>query len=584
MDTKGQIRHLPTTCSLRAYQREALAAVLDAYKAGKRRVIVSLPTGTGKTVVFAHFPRVFKMKKRLLVLAHREELLLQARDKFRSIDPELKAEIEQAGTHAAADAKVVIASVPTLARGGARLARFQPDEFSIVVVDEAHHAVAPSYRRIFDHFGLFDSNVSRYLVGFTATPRRGDKQGLGEVFEEVCYARDMREMIADRYLCPITGWRVDTDLSLDNVKVRHGDFVESQLARVVNTPLRNRLLVKAYRDYSPGRRTIVFCVDVAHAQEVHCAFAEAGIRAAPVWGELSKDQRRSTLAAFSAGEIDLVTNCNVLTEGFDEPRVDCVIMARPTRSKLLYAQMVGRGTRLHPAKQNLMVIDVADNSRTHQLPGLHSLFNLPLNMNLKGGNALEIEREIERLSRTQPWIDTSRLATQEDLRLAAERIEFFNFEPPPEIRAYTNSTWHAVPGGYRLGLPEGEWICIEPNLLDTWDIQFSTAHDSQRSLGRAMSLTEAVAAADRFVAIHRPDARRLVERSAGWRNEPPSDKQRQVLARNRIPVPAGLNRGQAAQMISQLMSARILRSSPARRTPDATTRMANPTHNKTDLK
>jgi hypothetical protein len=391
-------------------------------------------------------------------------------------------------------------------------------------------------------------------------------------------------MIADRYLCPITGWRVDTDLSLDNVKVRHGDFVESQLARVVNTPLRNRLLVKAYRDYSPGRRTIVFCVDVAHAQEVHRAFAEAGIRAAPVWGKLSKDQRRSTLAAFSAGEIDLVTNCNVLTEGFDEPRVDCVIMARPTRSKLLYAQMVGRGTRLHPAKQNLVVIDVADNSRMHQLPGLYSLFNLPLNMNLKGGNALEIEREIERLSRTQPWIDTSRLATPEDLRLAAERIEFFNFEPPPEIRAYTNSTWHAVPGGYRLGLPEGEWISIEPNLLDTWDIQFSTAPDSQRSLESAMSLAEAVAAADRFVAIHRPDARRLVERSAGWRNEPPSDKQRQVLAHNRIPVPAGLTRGQAAQMISQLMSARTLRSSPARRTPDATTRMANPTHNKTNLK
>ena len=120
--TKGKIRHLPTTCPPRAYQREALAAVRDAYKAGKRRVIVSLPTGTGKTLVFAHFPRVFNMKKRLLVLAHREELLLQARDKFRSIDPELKAEIEQAGAHATADAKVVIASVPTLARGGARLA------------------------------------------------------------------------------------------------------------------------------------------------------------------------------------------------------------------------------------------------------------------------------------------------------------------------------------------------------------------------------------------------------------------------------------------------------------------------------
>src|SRR5207244_1384913 len=282
-----QIRHLPTTCHLRAYQSEALNAVCDAYRSGKRRVIVSLPTGTGKTVVFAHFPRVLKMKKRLLVLAHREELLLQARDKFRSIDPELKVEIEQAGSRAADDAKVVIASVPTLARSGARLSRLHPDEFSIVVVDEAHHAVAPSYRRIFDHFGLFEP---------------------GEVFEEVCYARDMREMIAYRYLCPITGWRIDTDLSLDNVKVRHGDFVESQLARVVNTPLRNTLLVKAYRDFAAGRRAIIFCVDVAHAQDVHRAFDEAGIRAAPVWGELSRDERRNVLAEFSAGKIDVVTN------------------------------------------------------------------------------------------------------------------------------------------------------------------------------------------------------------------------------------------------------------------------------------
>ena len=561
MDNKTQIQHLQTTPHLRPYQREALTAVRDAYKAGKRRVIVSLPTGTGKTLVFAHFPRVLNMKKRLLVLAHREELLLQARDKFRSIDPELKAEIEQAGARAAADAKVVIASVPTLARKGARLSRLQPDEFSIIVVDEAHHAVAPSYRRIFDHFGLFEPRVSRYLIGFTATPRRGDKQGLGEIFEDVCYARDMREMIAGRYLCPITGWRVDTDLSLDNVKLRHGDFVESQLARVVNTPLRNNLLVKAYRDFAEERRAIVFCVDVAHAKNVHHAFAEAGIRAAPVWGDLSRDQRRSTLARFSAGEIDVVTNCNLLTEGFDEPRVDCVIMARPTRSKLLYAQMVGRGTRLHPAKKDLMVIDVTDNSSTHQLPGLHSLFNLPLNMNLNGGNALEIEQDIERLNRTQPWIDISRIQTFEDLKLAAERIEFFNFEPPAEIRPYTQNTWHAVPAGYRLGLPDGEWISIEPNLLDTWDIRLSAVRDSETLLSHTESLAAAVQSADRFVAVNRPAARRLVERSAPWRDELPSDKQRQVLTRNKIPVPAGLTRGQAAQMISQIVSARSFRSS-----------------------
>lgn len=540
---------------LRPYQSEALLRVREAYKAGKRRVLVSLPTGTGKTVVFAHFPSALKMRKRLLVLAHREELLVQAQDKFRAINPRLKVEIEQAGAHASDDASVVVASVPTLARGnGARLARLRPDDFSIVVVDEAHHAVAPTYRRILDHFGLFEPGTSRLLIGFTATPRRGDHQGLGEVFEEVCYARDLREMIGGGYLAPISGWRVDTGVSLDGVKVRHGEFVESQLADVVNTTPRNHLVVQAYRELAHGRRAIVFCVNVAHAQDVQLAFAESGIRAATIWGALPKDERRATLARFSGGELDVITNCNVLTEGFDEPRVDCVLMARPTRSKLLYAQMVGRGTRLHPDKTDLLVVDVADNSRAHQLPGLHSLFNLPANMNLGGRDALEIEREIERIGRMQPWIDTGRIRSPDQLKLAVERIEFFNFDPPAELAGHTGNTWYLVPGGYRLGLPNGEWMSIASNLLDSWDVESGGPGRATTLVCRARTLARAVEAADRFVAIEFPDASQLVQRRARWRREPPTDKQRDVLSRYGICVPDGLTRGQASQMISAVLT------------------------------
>lgn len=148
---------------LRPYQHEALQSIRKAYTDGKRRVIVSLPTGTGKTVVFAHFPRFFNMKKRLLVLAHREELLLQAREKFLKIDPALKIGIEQSTSRASADSKVVLASIPTLGRAGStRLRQLNPEEFFLIVVDEAHHAVAPTYRRIFEYFGLFDSNTPRY--------------------------------------------------------------------------------------------------------------------------------------------------------------------------------------------------------------------------------------------------------------------------------------------------------------------------------------------------------------------------------------------------------------------------------------
>src|SRR5688572_21605484 len=430
---------------LRDYQAEALARVKAAYKGGKRRVLVSLPTGTGKTVVFAHFPSALKMRKRLLVLAHREELLLQAEEKFRSVDPTLKVGIERAEAFVAPDSHVVIASVPTLARSdGTRLSRFNPEDFSIIVVDEAHHAVAETYRRILHHFGLFDPATTRYLVGFTATPRRGDKQGLGEVFQEVCYAQDLRQMIAEGYLCPIRGWRVNTNLSLDDVKVRHGDFVESQLARVVNVPWRNRLLPVTYTRLANYRRAIVFCVDVQHAKDVCDVFTEAGIRAAAVWGDMPREERRAVLSRFSKGEIAVLTNCNLLTEGFDEPRINCVMLARPTKSKLLYAQMVGRGTRLHPEKKDLMVVDVVDNSRTHTLPGLYSLFNLPANMNLEGARALEVEQAIERMNQEFPWIDASRITKPEDIKLAVERIEFFNFDPPPEIAALTDNIWYAA--------------------------------------------------------------------------------------------------------------------------------------------
>jgi superfamily II DNA or RNA helicase len=540
---------------LRSYQSEALERVRQAYKDGKRRVIVSLPTGAGKTVVFAHFPRFFQMKKRLLVLAHREELLLQAREKFLHVDPELKVGIEQSGSRAPADAKVVIASVPTLGRaGGTRLHQLSPEEFFLIVVDEAHHAVALTYRRIFEHFGLFDPNTRRYLVGFTATPRRGDKQGLGAVFEEVCYARDLREMIAEQYLCPITGWRVHSDTSLDKVQIRHGDFVESQLSQVVNTSERNNLLVTAYRKYASGRRAIVFCVNVAHAMDVCQAFMLVGIRTSAVWGDMPREDRRMKLGQFSRGDIDVVTNCNVLTEGFDEPRVEAIIMARPTRSKLLYAQMVGRGTRRHPEKANLEIIDIADNSRTHQLPGLNDLFNLPSRFNLKGSDALKTERLIKDLTERNPWIDVSRIHTPDDVKVAAERIDFWNFDPPAELAEFTPNTWHAVPGGYRLFLSDGESLLVESDLLDTWSVQLKSPRTGSTPLERIAELESAIHFADAFVSSKRSDSERLVSRDARWRDGAPTEKQIGVLERNGIIVPPELTRGQAAQMIRYIIA------------------------------
>jgi superfamily II DNA or RNA helicase len=541
--------------ALRPYQRQCLERLRQRYRDGKRRLLVSLPTGTGKTVIFAQFPHYFRMKKRLLVLAHREELLEQ-RQKFHDAHPTLRAEIEQAGKRASAECKVVIASVPTLGRAGsARLAALDPQDFYLIVVDEAHHAVAKSYRTIFEHFQLLAPDTPRMLVGFTATPRRGDQQGLGQIFEEIAYSRSLEEMIRARFLCPVAGWRVNSNVNLDGVQVKAGDFVESQLARVVHVAERNALLLRAYQDLARQRRCIVFCVNVAHAQDVAALFRQAGIRAAAVWGTMPKDERRTTLAQLSNGTLEVVTNCNVLTEGFDEPRIDCILMGRPTRSRLLYAQMVGRGTRLHPEKSDLLVIDVADNSRTHTLAGLHALFDLNPSLDLRGGNALLIADRLRAVAERYPWVDVQKIKTPQDLEMVAERIDLFRFEPPDEVQPYTGLSWCAAPGGgYRLNLPAREHIEIQQNLLDAWEVRFHSPrrHGDAQSLGTAADLPGAIHTAEAFIEKERAAAIRMLDLSARWRNQPPSDAQRGLLRRKGIPIPDGLTRGQASWMIGLL--------------------------------
>jgi ATP-dependent helicase IRC3 len=331
--------------------------------------------------------------------------------------------------------------------------------------------------------------------------------------------------------------------------------VESQLAEAVNTIDRNNLLVSAYRKHAAGRRALIFCVNVAHAMHVSQAFQAAGVRTSAVWGDMPREERRLQIARFSSGEIDVITNCNVLTEGFDEPRVDAVVMARPTRSRLLYAQMVGRGTRRHPDKKDLNVIDIADNSKTHHLPGLNDLFNLPSGMNLQGTDALKTERAVETLANRFSWVDIERIHTPADVQFAAERIDFWNFDPPAELAGFTPHVWHIIPGGYRLFLKDNETLVVESNLLDTWNILLKSPKTGSRLLNRTADLESAIGFADNFVSTERPDSENLASRNARWRDEDPTDKQIEVLKRNGINTPPELTRGQASQMISYILGA-----------------------------
>ena len=253
--------------------------------------------------------------------------------------------------------------------------------------------------------------------------------------------------------------------------------------------------------------------------------------------------------------LEVVTNCNVLTEGFDEPRIDCILMARPTRSRLLYAQMVGRGTRLHPEKSDLLVIDVADNSRKHTLAGLHALFDLSPALDLQGSNALVMADRLRAIAERYPWVDIHKIKTPQELEFVAERIDLFRFQPPDEVQPFTCLSWCATPGGgYRLGLPDGEHVVIKQNLLDAWEVRFHAPRrrEEAASLGTAGDLPGAIRAAEAFVQEERTAAIRILDLSARWRDQPPSDAQRGLLRRKGIPIPKGLTRGQASWMINLL--------------------------------
>jgi hypothetical protein len=349
---------------------------------------------------------------------------------------------------------------------------------------------------------------------------------------------------------------VHTSIDIAGVRVRHGDFVESDLARAIDVPERNRLVVDSYKRLATGRHAIVFCANVAHVQSLAAAFAERGIAAAAVWGAMLPEHRRDTLRRFGDGEVSVLTNCNVLTEGFDQPRVDCVIMARPTRSQLLYAQMVGRGTRLHESKSDMVVIDIVDNSARHKLAGLNALFDLPDSLDLGGHSAIAVADRLERVSMEAPWVDLGRIEAAADLEQVAERIDLFRFEPPAEIAPFTHFAWCAAPdGGYRLNLTEGEWIGLAADNLGRWRATLENARGGPMPMpmpGPRSDVHEAVNAIDKLVRRHRSSCVRFLTIDAGWRAGEPTEKQIAFLRRRGIPTPGGLTRGQASWMISML--------------------------------
>lgn len=539
--------------TLRDYQEECLQSILDRYREGIRRQLICLPTGTGKTVIFASFPKQFQMKKQMLVLAHREELLEQARAKVLLANPHLQVDIEQASRHASPDCDVLVGSVQTLGRKNSkRLARLNPENFYLIVVDEAHHAPADSYLRILTYFEVLKAKTRKLLVGFTATPKRGDGLGLDKIFQEITYAKTLPEMIEAGYLSPIAGYRIESEVDLSSVRTRMGDFVVSDLSQRVNIKERNDLIVAVYKERLEGKKTLCFCVDVEHAYTLAETFAQTGIAAAAVSGDMQRDKRKEVLADFHHGNVQVLANCMVLTEGYDEPSVEGIILARPTKSALLYTQMIGRGTRLYPGKEEVMVVDIVDVTRKHNLTTLPSLFGLNETFDMEGRTVEEVKKAIEWVEENRPYVAAHKAESLTDLRYRCRRIDMLDMNTPLELEAFSRFAWFSLnPGAYRLGLADSRSLSVESTILGKWEIVLHN-RGAASLVTTENTLRTAIMKAEKYVVKHFPDEVRLVMRESFWRHQPASPKQIDFLRRKQIDVPPELTKGHASHIISML--------------------------------
>lgn len=387
--------------------------------------------------------------------------------------------------------------------------------------------------RVLRQLGVFEPDFPGILLGFTATTKRGDGKGLDQVFDEIIFERDVHFLIEHQYLVPLRGYRIATQADLSRVSAGSGeDFDVEELAEAIDIEERNALVARAIQELARDRRTIVFCVTVSHARNLSKALNQLGVPAGMIHGQMKKDARAHVLENFRQGQLMALTNVGVLTEGFDDPGVSCVAMARPTRSSGLYTQCVGRGTRLAPEKSDCLVLDFVDLSEL-SLVTLPSLFGMPRHLDLEGEEVHEAQGRFERVMFDYPGfeVEASEITLAEIQRRAA------NFDPltqgiNPEVLAISGNAWGSLgSAGLVLYYHRRREKLSEVLVLDTkqrgksrWEVLIDG------ELKAAFSRVEqAVEAVDYEIEQSGPVSIASARPDAAWRSRPPTERQAQAL-------------------------------------------------------
>ncbi len=564
---------------LRPYQEEQLDSVLKNYTEGTTQQLLMAATGTGKTVLFSNLPQKLShlLPGKTLVMVHREKLVDQAIKAMRKWNPSLKIGKEMAENYADTNCDVIVSCVASIGREGAtRMQRFGWDSIDKIIVDECHHGIASTYMNVFEAAGVLKPENKKLLLGVTATPKRknltraqkrevttldeGDILSLKSVFKKIVHKYPIKKAIRDGWLVPIKGFRLQTDTDLSEVRTVAGEYNQEQLADAVNTGTRNQQIVKFWLEAGQQRQTIAFTVNIKHAQDLALEFTKAGVKAEAVWG--TDKEQAEKIAKFEAGEITVLCNCALLTEGFDMWQVQCVLDAAPTKSDTVYTQKVGRGTRLEEVspgyapnllwaikeglalrKVDLLVLDVCDNNKRCSLVTLPSLFGLNPDFDLHGEGVLKVVDELEKVQEKYPDVNLEALTDLSKVKVFVESLDMFADPYTTEVKEFSTLAWmRAQDGAYVLAVPEErevsegkqywnykhEKLHITQNELDEFVLSITTV-ETDRQLGIFNTLQEAFTTADEVVQRCRAGRLKLMQREAGWHSGTASDAAKKYL-------------------------------------------------------
>ncbi|KAI9488383.1 P-loop containing nucleoside triphosphate hydrolase protein [Zychaea mexicana] len=562
--------------------------------------------------LIAKIPDPAPLARKTLILAHRTELLDQAQAQIQRYNPSWRVVVDQGNRKPDIDAAdVVVASVQTLGRSAAttRLERYDPQQFKTIMIDEVHHAAANTYTNILDYFDTFAADNHIFVWGCSATVRRHDGIALEGIFDKIVYHMDLLHMIEAGWLCPIKVTTVETQVDLSKVHTRYDDFMQSQLARAVNVEQRNKTIYQSWTKFAATterRSTLVFAVDMAHTIALCNLFRSHGVDADYVTSKTPTLTRYETLQRFRNGEFPVLVNCGILTEGTDIPRIDCILMARPTKSNVLFQQMFGRGMRLYPEKQDCLVIDFVDNFSKAGSEGLvtfPTLMGLDHNQVVRDENVLDMERRAVAQANQQHVGEEDATAANaddeeeeddddqhhQDIRVKITEYDDLNefmleSSVSPELHAVTPNSWVTVGqnkcalsilsfGTVRLeqsdkdGLWRGTLTRETRNARASSDSSNDTT-TTRNSSGKqkpvfrrrqklpltADTRATAIRAADTWLNQNISQQQQfMVRRTAAYRRHPATDAQIKMLKRQHVEPKQSLTKGQAMDLITRMV-------------------------------